>query len=155
MSQPVTYSVWGSGTRDGRFRGATTATGRSCSTRATCQCILSFPAHTRLQTCSRTRGHAQPKPGVRMGAIVIRAIRYKAPKVIHNAFEGGRAQREAEEKAAQARMQVHHRNQNHRLWHSRDHLHYIRSRKRLKDNRQQATPPMRPPLLPRQKFSPS
>jgi hypothetical protein len=39
---------------------------------------------------------------------MMRAIRYKAPKVIRNAFEGGRAQREAEEEAAQASMQVHH-----------------------------------------------
>jgi hypothetical protein len=43
--------------------------------------------------------------------IMMRAIRYKAPKVIRNAFEGGRAQREAEEEAAQASMQVHHYHQ--------------------------------------------
>jgi hypothetical protein len=45
------------------------------------------------------------------GTFMIRAIRYKAPKVIRNAFEGGRAQREAEEEAARANMQVHHYHQ--------------------------------------------
>ena len=38
--------------------------------------------------------------------VVVIVIRYKAPKVIRNAFEGGKAQREAEEAIAQALINV-------------------------------------------------
>jgi hypothetical protein len=55
------------------------------------------------------------------------AIRYKAPKVIRNALKGGKAQREAEEAAAQARMQVSNRHHHYCYYyyhHRRRHHHH-------------------------------